>query len=433
MEISQKEQAPGGLEITPEEINRRLSFPYEKIGITFEDLTCNRMVFFLPGGRYRQKTFLKKDYQNDLYFNQTFYWNDLDASLLSSEIQKYEESGNFKEVRDEIKEKLGNEIKIDLYHQTGDYSLQEEESLVMSLGEGIKRTFLKIDYPLYSDGIGTININFKPDNENLETDLEKIFTTLHVLSDHALIPKITGILSDITYRFDDVLDETGVISKYEKLKNNLDQYKLLFDRDLNNIKNIEAEHGLHRAIVYFLGTEVGLMFLQNTDLKANQALSNHEAVLNSWLKDPHRKNLIEDTGFSTDNMSNYMHTFVSFEDRKTIWIIDRGGGVPDWARSSKLDEEYITEYLSKRYGISDERGEISKEVSEELARSGMLKPEINSNFKLLKTEYGSLFAKRYELLAEKFLIKGGKEFDPGWDEFQAIQKLLSRVLDTHSK
>ena len=218
------------------------------------------------------------------------------------------------------------------------------------------------------------------------------------------------------------------------MKSNLDQYKLLFDRDLNRIKNIETENELHRAIVYFLGTEVGLMFLQNTDLESNQSVSNHEAILRSWIKDLNRKSLIEDTGFSTDSMSNYMHTFIRYENGKAIWLIDRGNGAPDWARSPKLNEKYITAYLSEKYGISENVGEISKEVSEQLARSGMLKPEIDSNFMLLKTEYGSVFAKRYKFLAEKFLIKGGKEYDPGWEEFQAIQKLLSyKSLDTHSK
>lgn len=434
MEISQKEPVSKGLNVTSKEIDKRLHFPYEKLCTAFEDLACNRIMFHLPGGRYDQRSGFLKNFENELCFEQVFYWHDLSEGMRSYEIQKYEESGDFGKVSDEIKRELGNETETKLFHQIGDYSLEEEESLVVSFGKGKERVTLEVDYPLYSDAVGTINISSKPANKNLELDMKKVSVALHILSNHALIPKITGLPDDIVCYFSGVLDERELVSRYEEMKRNLGRYKSLFGKDLENLKNIKAEHGLHRAIVYFLGTEVGLMLLQNTDLWPNRAIISHEAILESWLEDPHRKDLIENTGFSTDNMRKYMHTFIGFKDGKAIWTIDRGNVAPDWARSPNLDEVYITAYLSKEYGISSETEEIPREVSEQLARSGMLKPEIDSNFEFLKAEYGSSFAKRYEQLAEKFLIKGGGEFDPGWDEFQAIQRLLSyRSLDTASK
>lgn len=173
------------------------------------------------------------------------------------------------------------------------------------------------------------------------------------MSEGALIPKVTSNKFEI--RFQDKFDKRSVVNMLEDIRLKMPTCKKLFNTDLEVLRNVPARFGLHRAIVYFLGPENGLFFLQNTDIENDNAVSSHPQVLLSWLNDPERASLVKATGFATDDMTNYMHTYIRFdEDGEPVWQIDRGNTFPEWFVRGNFSEEQIALFLSKNFGFKNE-------------------------------------------------------------------------------
>jgi len=425
MEQNEALTSQAGTRITSSEISRRMnSNVLQQQGIRFQDLTVNKILLVGVDAKYSNRSTDFNESLGYLRMEHNIYWKDDNESLTVKEVNTRDKNGDLKAVREKIENLTPlDPIETEIHHSIGDYSFEDETSFFVRIGDGDNRVILRIDYPTYINYLGSMTIFMNPNDPNLEKHIAVLQKSISILASEKLLPEVNP--DKVNLKFEGLFDEQSIFNQIENLKLNNEKYKLCFEKDLSVIKNLEAREGYHRAIVYFLGHDCGLLFLQNTDYNNSFAVGSHARVLESWLNDPNRSELLTATGFATDSMVNYMHTFIKFDEK--------GDPVPEWFTLGGFTEQEIALYLSENFGIKNEFGLVPENISKQLALSGGLGEKILTDAELLRSEYGKNYAARYVKLAEKFRIKEVEPFSAGWDEFQAMEVLINQIRSSKRK
>jgi len=419
-----------GTQITPDEIKRRMnSNVLQKNGIMFQDLEVNQIKLITYSSLYRNGRTSFNGVLGYLRMEHDVFWKNItNEQLLSRIVKRKYEDGLLEGTMQKLKGLSSKDIEIEteVYSSIEDYSLEDTASFFVKVGDGDDKLILRVDYPIHVNDSGNMMIFLNPNDVKLQGKIEILKGSIKVLVQEGLLPNLSS--EDVDFRFQGVFDEGDVANRLKVIESNIGNFKSLFDRDLHALADVKAMNGFHRAIVYFLGHNCGLIFLQNTDINDSSAVTSHSDVLKSWIEDPNRSQMLLDTGFVTDSMANYMHTFIKFDTSgKPVWYIDRGNSFPEWFNLGDFKESEIALYLSEKYGIKSEFGIVSEDVSKQLALDGGLGKKIISDASLLESEYGKSFAEKYKLLANKFRIEEAKPYSSGWERFQAMEVLIKSI------
>lgn len=435
MDQQEKLIAISGTRITFEEIDRRFnSNLLVNIGLRFQDLACNQVRLVLSNGCYQHdNTEVNYDLGYPRIMSYT-RWTDQSDDLTVSGVNSRFKLSEFENIETQLKSILPSEynIETEFVFNIDDYYTDEVASFFVRIGTDENLAILRVKYPIYPNDHGSLDIIMSPNDQSLGKKIEFFEKVIPSLISKRLLPNTTSARFQI--KFNDDFDESEVLSKFELITASFEKYKQFFNKDLLSLRNIQTSDGFYRAIVYFLGPNCGLLFLQNTDLYSLDAVNSHEKILNSWKEDLDREQLVKATGFSTDSMSNYIHCFIKFDEKGIpVLFIDRGNPIPDWFRSGGFTREQVGLYLSQKYGVKNDFRILEPDVSKRMALSGALGERIKGDSELLHREYGTKYRDKYLALAEKFRIQERNPFSAGWDEFQALELLIEKLRDSKRK